>query len=252
MTQAYLCSTHNLVLSTGFAVPDFHLVEGLNLLHVSREASATVLGLTLAGRMKKKGGEVRWTPSQAGQYEDGGAHAAGVEIPARKLFSDIAYAGTPEIDGLERLVPVRAVVREQLAWTSPWYRLTPRKIMSNERVQDAFSALEIDLDEEACRKTKVGELDVLTRLKLRVALALISRPEAVALVIDDVDQLRSWRLREDFLATVRRLADRLPVVCISANADTSGFADHEVRIHDSEMAMAEPPTGNADGEGEQA
>lgn len=252
MTQAYLCSTENLVLSTGFAVPDFHLVEGLNLLHVSREASATVLGLTLAGRMKKKGGEVRWTPALAGQHGEGSAHAAGAELPSRTLFSDIAYAGTREIDGLERLVPVRAVVREQLAWTSPWYRLTPRKIMSDERVQDAFNALEIDLDEETCRETKVGDLDVLTRLKLRVALALIARPEAVALVIDDVDQLRSWRLREDFLTTVRRLADRLPVVCISANADTSGLADYEVRIHDSGMALSGPQAGPSAAEGEQA
>lgn len=93
-------STRGLILTTGQPVPDFNTAPGLTLCHVSREASATVLALTLAGRMRQKQGDIL---------------LEGVASTARQRYRTAALAGVTAIDSLERLVSARTVVREQLA-----------------------------------------------------------------------------------------------------------------------------------------
>lgn len=228
-TEHSIVATHGLRLSTGFEVPDFQLYPGLNLIHASRETSATVLGLTLAGRMKPAGGTIDF----------GGATG--------KAFKNVALAGVVEIDSLERLVPVRVVIREQLAWSQPWYKFTPRSIENNDLAQWALGLVGLSFDDGAARHTKVGELDVLTRLRLRTALALIARPEAKLLIVDDIDQLRSIKLRHSYLESLREVAATIPVLVISANADEAGLADHEIRVAGGDAVFEDAPKADEEG-----
>ncbi len=204
-------SVRDLELSTRQQIPDFDIYPGCNLLHVSRESSATVLALTLAGRMRARSGGI-------------------TGLGHKQAFRQVALAGATEIDSLERLVPAWTVVREQLAWSQPWYRLTPRDVDRVDSVQDAFAAVGLDYTNAQLKEVAVGKMPVLDRLRLRVALALIARPAARLVVVDDIDQLRSNRLRGQFLESLSQLSQTLPVVAVSANGAQDGQVDHIVRI----------------------
>ncbi|APT92431.1 hypothetical protein CPHO_05525 [Corynebacterium phocae] len=209
-------TTRDLVLATGFQIPDFRVITGLNLIHASRETSATVLALTLAGRMKPNSGGVALDERL---------------VTHRELFRDVALAGAAEIDRLERLVPAWTVVREQVAWSRPWYQPTPRNMDCVEDVARAFDAVGLELDDAALRATKVGDLDVSARLKLRTALALIARPDPTLIIVDDIDQLRSNHLRHKFLDALKHLSSQVPVLAISANdAEENNHVDNVIRI----------------------
>lgn len=78
----------------------------------------------------------------------------------------------------------------------------------------------------------VAELDTLTRLRLRVLLALTSRPNASLLVVDDPDQLRNIELRDALLESLRGVAQTLPVVVASVNPDIGDHAEHVIDLRE--------------------
>lgn len=205
----------DLVVATGFRVPDFELATPLNLIHMGREASATTTMLTLAGRMKPKQGEV-WLRNAAGEW---------VGTP-RSVAKQVALAGAVDIDGLDRNVSVEVYVREVSAWTKPWYRTTPRdisRIPEWVRAQELFG---LDVDP----KSHVGQLPPGERFIFRVALGLVARPNPALVVIDDIDQVRSLDLRDELIGRLRGLSDTAPVVVASTNPDLSGQFDTVISL----------------------
>src|SRR5699024_10319708 len=83
---------------------------GLHILQGPSGSGRTTLLLALAGRFKVDGG----TLDVLGRTR----HAA-----VRRVCAIAGFRGVDEIDGSVR---VRAVVHEQLAWNTPWYRRAPR------------------------------------------------------------------------------------------------------------------------------
>ncbi|AIG12007.1 hypothetical protein [Corynebacterium pseudotuberculosis] len=210
-------TARDLVLTSGTELPSLDIALGLTLLHCGRENSATTLSLTLAGRMKPKSGIVM-------------LHSAQGEMSTPKqLHKHVALAGIPEFDSLERLVPVKAVVREHVAWTNSWWRRVPSSIEKIDSFVQAAELLGIHAT-EAFAKRKVGDLDPLERFTLRIALALTVRPEADLLIVDDIDQIRSLRLRADLLRQLKVVAEVLPVVTVSANSDVDGICDADIPV----------------------
>lgn len=61
-------------------------------------------------------------------------------------------------------------------------------------------------------------------------LALVSRPDAGVVIVDDIDQLRSVELREEILADMRTLSQRIPVVVNTVNDFDHGLADDVVDL----------------------
>lgn len=202
-----ILQTRNLTVhGTPFA--DLELGAGLTLLTTAREASSSSYSLVLSGRMRPDSGTVLYK---------------GTPAPPKRLFPDIALAGIAEIDSLERLVTVRTVVREQIAWATAWYRPTPRDLDRHEPWRRYASALGLDNLDPA---RLIGDLDVSTRYRLRVALALVARPEASVLIVDDPDQVRDMNLRAGILERLRELSVSRPVIVVSSNPDLDGLADH--------------------------
>lgn len=210
-------TARDLVLTSGTELPYLDVEPGLTLLHCGRENSATTLSLTLAGRMKPKSGTVVLNS------------ASGEKTTPRQLHKHVALAGIPEFDSLERLVPVKAVVREQAAWTSNWWRRVPSSIEKIDSFVQAAELLGIQVTESFGKK-KVGDLDPLERFALRIALALTSRPDADLLIVDDIDQIRSLRLRADLLRQLKVVSEVLPVVTVSANSDVDGICDADIPV----------------------
>ncbi|QDZ42689.1 hypothetical protein [Corynebacterium sp. sy039] len=263
MIQKTILSTHDLVLSNGVAKPDISIVEGLTLIHSRRESSATVFAMTISGRMKQKSGSIMfrhsdrlWSARETDTQVSGdmweqqlsGNHIASVssddgaeetiEITAsRKLHKRIALAGVVEIDRLERLIPVRSVIREQAAWRSSWYKPVPRKISQIDSFAQAADVIGLEIDDERARKTNIGQLDPTERFKLRVVLALMSTPRASLVLIDDIDQVRSQEIRDELLVSLRNLSAYLPVAVISSNSDRLGICDHSIRIEDDQAIV---------------
>ena len=66
---------------------------------------------------------------------------------------------------------------------------------------------------------KVGDITPLERFRLRVLLALISRPEAKLLIVDDIDQVRDMKLRKLLLSDLRGVAVHLPVMVNTVNEE---------------------------------
>ncbi|WP_080794730.1 hypothetical protein [Corynebacterium pacaense] len=190
----------------GRSFVDVDVEQGLTLLTTAREASSSSYSLVLSGRMRPDAGTVLLD---------------GTPAKARQLARHIALAGVTEIDSLERLVTVRAVVREQIAWASPWYRLVPRAIDQDSSWRHYSEMLGLDLNPG----TLVGDLDVGQRFLLRVALSLISRRDPKLLVVDDPDQVRSMQLRSEILSRLKEVSTAVPVLVVSTNPDFDGIAD---------------------------
>ncbi|MCQ9360381.1 hypothetical protein NQ015_01170 [Corynebacterium sp. 153RC1] len=175
--------------------------------------------------MKPKSGRIEYRPSH------------GKFTSLDELHRHIAFSGVPDIDYVERLVPVRSIVREQVAWISPWYRRTPSNIDHIERYCTAAERIGFTLSNQEAKHTTVGELGPLERFKLRICLALLARPEAELLIVDDIDQLRSLRLRAEFLQALRGLgapgegqALGTSVLAIAVNDDVDGIADATIQV----------------------
>lgn len=196
-----------------FAVP----ATGLTLIHTGREHAATSLSMTLAGRMKPRRGTITLTTSNNQAYTS-----------TRHRFQRIALAGVTEIDNLERLVTVRTVIREQAAWHQPWWKPTPRSIDDIPYYTTVAELFGFTMPNTKARTTLVGELDTLSRLMLRIVLAIMSRPTASVLIVDDIDQLRSMVLRKKLLLKLQKYAQTTPVIAMSVNPDYTHLCDHSI------------------------
>lgn len=211
MNTPLLRSSGLSIRDTPFADVEIAPDSGLTLLSTGRESQSSSFSLVLSGRMRASTGTIELN---------------GEPIKATKLAKHVALAGIPEIDSLERLVTVRTVVREQLAWSSPWYLMVTRDISDSGRWVDVEKHLGLNLNP----KTLIGDLSVLERFKLRIALALLARPEAQLLVVDDPDQVRSMELRAEVLHALKGVAEDLPVVVVSTNPDFDSLADTALTI----------------------
>ncbi|WP_448853578.1 hypothetical protein [Corynebacterium frankenforstense] len=220
---------HDLYVARDAEPVNFTVGEGLTVLRNLREHHTTALSLTLAGRRRAVSGEVLMRRDE-GNHDD--AAALG-HTGARERFRRVALAGVPETDSLERQVPVRESIREQVAWALPFYRHAPRDIMAHPYVTRWSGVLGLeDLD----AATPAGEIDVETRLTVRVMLALIARPDAALLIVDDIDQLRDMDLRASMLERLVRLAGELPVIAHTVNdgaPEGARFLDvrHDVGVY---------------------
>ena len=191
--MTHILSATDLVLRKGDDPVNVDADEGFTFLHVGRESSATTLAMTLAGRYKQ--------------------HSGSVDGPG---FKRTALAGVHMIDSLDRQIPVRDLLREQIAWSQPFFKPTPRRPLEHDTVTRWLEPLGLeDLEESA----KVGELHVLNRFRLRILLALVSRPDAELLIVDDVDQIRDMSLRAELLDNLRTVAEDVAVLVISANEE---------------------------------
>ncbi|QGU02126.1 hypothetical protein CKALI_06285 [Corynebacterium kalinowskii] len=215
MTDTAFLRVHDLVVATGLRVPDFELDNALTLLCTGREASATTTMLTLAGRMKPVKGSIEL------DLPDGST----LDSP-RALNKHIALAGVSSIDGLDRNVRVATYIREVSAWSSPWYRRTPTDITNIERWQSIRDLFELEIEPRA----QVGSLNPTHRFVLRVALALLARPEPALVVIDDIDQVRSLDIRAELIDHLRTLSERTPVIVASTNSDTHQQFDRVISL----------------------
>lgn len=195
----------------------FELREGFNLLHNSRENQSTALALTLAGRHRSVSGSITLTGSPAS---------------TRRRYKEVALGGATEVDALERLVPVRAVLREQVAWSShPWSRV-PRQVLQHRFVAPWLEPLGLaDLDVAI----PVGELSTLDRYALRILLGLVGRPKASLLVADDVDQLKSTDLRAEMLDRFDAVSRLLPVVVFTVNLLPADPVDAVIDLSEEEV-----------------
>lgn len=197
----------DLVVRKGDDPLTFDIGEGLTLLITERESGSSTLCMTLAGRYKQFGGTIA---------------LSGTNTTPRQRFKRVAMAGLIMLDGLERQVDTRHILREQIAWSQPFFKLIPRDVLAHPNVEPWLEVLNLtDLDVSL----DVGDLTVEDRFRLRVLLALVSRPDADALVIDDIDQIRSLRLRSVILDDLVELSKHLPVVVNSVNDDPGNHAD---------------------------
>ncbi|WP_018118809.1 hypothetical protein [Corynebacterium mastitidis] len=207
----------------------FAVGPGLTLLRNNRENFHTALSLTLAGRRRPTSGSVSL------EHRGVSAHRQG------DIFRLVALAGATEVDSLDRIVPVRAVLREQINWASPWWRRVGRDVLGHDLVRPWLEPLRLDIDPA----TKVGELNPHDRFRLRVLLALVARGEAAALIVDDVDQVRDMALRDEILAELRELSLSLPVIASTVNPDSSGIAHRVIDLR------PQADTGGGPGSAEQ-
>lgn len=200
---------HPLTFTTG---------AGLTRIVVDRESGASTLSMVLAGRVRPASGTITLGP--LGPLGHGATST-------RARFRCVALAGVPLIDSLERSVAAREIIREQVAWAQPFYRRVPRDILSHRLVSPWLEPLGLaQLDDSM----PVGRLATLDRLRLRVLLALIARPDAALLIVDDPDQLRNTRLRDELLASLKDVSVHVPVVVTTVNPDTHGITDHVVDL----------------------
>ena len=199
-----ILSTEDLVLRKGDTPENFDIGRGLTLLNTRRESDSTLLSLALAGRFNPRSGTILLD---------------GEEASTRKRFKQVALAGVTEIDGLDRLVRIRDVVREQIAWSQGVFAITPHKteaIKSHKNVEKWLEPLQLeDIDMMA----QVGDIGPTDRFRLRILLALISRPDAKLLIVDDVDQVRKMDIRAKLLDDLRGVAVHLPVMVNTVNEE---------------------------------
>jgi ABC-type cobalamin/Fe3+-siderophores transport system ATPase subunit len=159
---------------------DLDLPAGtLTVVQGPQGAGRSSLLLTLAGRM---------VPDRGSDLT-----VLGEPLPRRRTAVQrrAAVAGLAGIDDLDDGVTVADVVRERIAWLSPWYRPTGRV------GQDRFAALaEPVFGERPLPRvgTIIWDLDEVDVMLLRVTLALAQRPDL--LVVDDLDQVHDSRRRQ--------------------------------------------------------
>lgn len=199
-----ILSTRQLCVRKGDAPLDFTHDGGFQLITMPRESGASTMSMALAGRFKPFSGEIL---------------LHGEATTPRQRFKAVALAGVTMIDSLERSVSAKEVLTEQLAWSMPFFARVPRsaeQLLEHPQVAPWLEPLQL---ENIALTVSVGTLSNLDRLRLRTLLALVARPQAQLLVVDDPDQLRSMALRAEFLANLRALAEHKPVLAISVNEE---------------------------------
>jgi ABC-type multidrug transport system ATPase subunit len=152
---------------------DLAIEEGSLTLVTGRAGSGkTSLLLTLVGRMR---------PNRASDLT-----VLGRPLPgrARSVQRRSAAVGVHGLDDLDEEVTVAASIREREAWLAPWYR----RVSNPNDAQVAAVCAPVFGDSPAPRARElVHELDEADNLLLRIALAMLSRPEILA--VDDIDSL---------------------------------------------------------------
>lgn len=145
--------------------------------------------LTLAGRMVPDAGST--------------LTVLGEPLPRRRTAVQrrAAIAGFAGIDDLDESVTVGDVVRERLAWLSPWYRRTPRV---DQAVLARLAAPVFGERPLPRTSTLVWDLDEVDAMLLRVTLAVAQRPDL--LVVDDVDQVHDSQRRQTVWTRLEALA----------------------------------------------
>lgn len=163
----------------------------LAVVHGPQGGGRSSLLLTLAGRMR---------PDRGGELT-----VLGQALPARRTAVQrrAAIAGFAGIDELDESVTVAVLVRERLAWLTPWYRRIGRVD------QARFEALAAPVfgDRPLPRvESVVWDLDEVDVMLLRLTLAMLQEPDL--LVVDDVDQVHDearralvWQRLEAVAAT---------------------------------------------------
>ena len=224
-----IISARDLVVRRGDAPLSFDVYEGLTLLIAERESGASTRNMALAGRFRPKGGEVLLD---------------GEPTSPRQRFKRVALAGVELIDSLERQVDVREFIREQVAWSQMFFIPVRRDILNHPKVEPwleplGLTHLEPSLD--------VGKLNVEDRFRLRVMLALIARPDADLVIVDDLDQIRSLKLRNEVIEDLATLSRQVPVLATTVNDPEEGHADHiiDLRYGTGPIVDAEHDTGSA-------
>ncbi|AOX06529.1 hypothetical protein BJP05_10635 [Corynebacterium sp. NML98-0116] len=177
--------------------------EGFTLVTSPRESGASTLSMALAGRYEPHSGTIELFDEPT---------------TARQRFPEIALAGISLIDSVERSVPTKEIIREQISWELPFFRLIPRDLLGHELVEPWLEPLQFDLDEDKL-KLGIGDLSIVDRMRLRVLLALIARPDAPLIIVDDPDQLRNFELRKEFIDNLRDVAKLKPVLVNSVNKE---------------------------------
>lgn len=192
----------------------FVTAPGLTLLHHDRENFATSLSLALAGRLNISAGSIVLDTGE-GEFET-----------ARQRFRRVALAGAREVDSLERAVPTEEIVREQISWQAPALSRAPRRALADRRYTRWAQLLGLDIEPS----TTPGGLRVIDRFLLRIALALVARPDADILVVDDVDQIKDAGAQATVLAALASLAQHVPVVAATVNTGGDQLAASVVTL----------------------
>jgi len=182
---------------------------GLTVLRGHPGNGRTCLLLTLAGRMKPTEGTVE---------------VFGETAPHR-IFHRAAIAGFSDIDTLDPAVTVRALVGEQRAWMSPWWR--PRTPTGASEIAEVLGPVYGDARIPG-PKVHVGDLTELDRMLVRIALARWEG--APMLVVDDLEQVRVDEERSFLLGRLDALvrSDGVTVVVSSVDDLPPGSPAHEL------------------------
>lgn len=190
---------------------------GVSVLVGPPGSGRTALLMSLAGRMKPSTGTV----TVFGHRK------------TRDIFGVSALAGIEELDAIFESVTVRDLITEQIRWDAPWYRLV-RRAGAGER--DAVCRPVFGELPPPQLHQYVEQLDELTGLLLRIALADTARPPL--LVIGSIDQVTSDRDRRTLIGRLVELGTRQTVITASANEvpEGSGVA---AQIHVQHLEPAE-------------
>lgn len=186
-------TTQDLVVRKGGTPITMEAHEGLTIVQTRRESGGSRLAMALADRFKP--------------------HSGTVDGPG---FKRTALAGADFIDNLERQVSVRETIREQVAWAQPFFSWVPKDVMGHKLVEPWLEPVRLeDLDPDK----HIGDLGVMDRFRLRILLALVSRPEAELLVVDDVDQVKKMPLRHQIMDDLEVIAEHVPVIVTTVNEE---------------------------------
>ncbi|MEB3051820.1 hypothetical protein KV112_19085 [Mycolicibacter sp. MYC123] len=190
---------------------------GLTVLIGAPGSGRTALLMNLAGRMKPSTGMLTVF-----------GHSK-----ARDIFAVSALAGIEQLDAIYESVTVRDLITEQIRWDAPWYRLVRR---AGEAERDAvcrpvFGDLPLpQLDEF------VEQLDELTGVLLRIALANTARP--ALLVVGSIDEVTNDRERQNLIHRLVELGEQQTVITASAN-ELPESTDVVTQIHVEHLRHAE-------------
>lgn len=174
---------------------------GVTMLIGPPGSGRTALLMNLAGRMKPSTGTVTVFGHQR----------------ARDIFGVSALAGIEQLDAIFESVTVGDLITEQLRWNSPWWRLVRR---AGEAERDAVCRPVFGELPPPQLHAYVEQLDELTGLLLRIALANTARPPL--LVVGSIDQVTSDRDRTTLIRRLVALGEQQTVITASANEVPEG------------------------------
>lgn len=165
----------------------------------ARGSGLTSLMLSLSGRMMPGSGHVAVLDHDVAA--DGGA-----------VRSLVGIVGVDAVDGLDASATVGSLLRRRWSWAHPWWVRRPRAddAWVNGMLGDLFGPVRVP-DAAAL----VADLDEDQRMLLRIALALVDDPRALA--IDAIDAIAGPKARLAVMGRLAWLADRGFVVFMTTH-----------------------------------